>query len=333
MDMLARSTAALELIREDVKTTPLEESSALSERAGCRVSLKLENFQVTGSFKVRGVLAKLRRLSAQELERGIITASTGNHGLACAHAANLLGLGVEIALPEGAPEWRVEALRRTGASIVVRGAECSEAEVWARARAARERKIYVAPYNDTDVVAGQGTIGVELLSQADRVDLVAAAVGGGGLLAGVAAVLKEARPGTRALACLPSNSPAMYESMRAGRIVRTEVLPTLSDATAGNIEDGSITFEMCVEHVDDWVLVTEDEIEDAMRCILDEHDMVIEGAAAVAVAGFLKRAPQLGLNRGSHAVIIVCGGNVSPPRLAGLVLGTDGRSGDQGTGR
>jgi threonine dehydratase len=324
MDMNALSNNAMLLIRDDVKVTSLEESPLLSERAGCRVSLKLENFQVTGSFKPRGVLAKLRRLSPGALSGGIVAASTGNHGLACAHAAGLLGVGAEIALPEGAPEWRVEVLRRTGASISVHGTECSEAETWARREAARTGKVYVSPYNDLEVVAGQGTIGIELRRQTDRVDLVVASVGGGGLLAGVAGALKSGGERTRALGCLPSNSPAMYDSIRAGRIVRSDVLPTLSDATAGNIEAGSITFELCRRHVDDWVLVSEDEIRMAMEIILGGHDMVVEGAAGAAVAGFLKRVPELGLNRDSHAVIIVCGGNVSPVELARIVLPPDG---------
>ncbi|MFH1501500.1 MAG: pyridoxal-phosphate dependent enzyme [Candidatus Eisenbacteria bacterium] len=323
MNLDSMSTAALALIREDVRETPLEESAVLSERAGCRVSLKLENFQVTGSFKIRGVLAKLRALPADELARGVITASTGNHGLACAHAAGLIGFDVEIVLPEGAPEWRREALRRAGAGVVLRGGECEEAEVWARAEAGRRGLVYVPPYNDADVVAGQGTIGIELSRQADRVDLVCASVGGGGLLAGVAGALKGRHGEARALGCLPSNSPAMHDSIAAGRIVRSEVLPTLSDATAGNIEEGAITFDLCRRHVDDWVLVSEDEIRSAMELVLRGHDMMIEGAAGVAVAGFLKHIPKCGLNRDSHAVIIVCGGNVSPAELAGFVLPTE----------
>lgn len=320
MNLGAMSADAERLIREHVRETPLEPSPVLSELTGCEVSLKLENFQVTGSFKARGVLAKLMSTDRNSLSAGVITASTGNHGLACAHAARVLGIDAEIVVSEGVPDWRRSALRKAGVTVTVHGSECGEAEVWARRRGELTGRTYVPPYNDPDIVAGQGTIGMELARQLERVDVVAASVGGGGLLAGVAGALKDRGSAVRALGCLPENSPAMYDSIAAGRIVRSRVEPTLSDATAGNIEDGSMTFELCRRYVDDWVLVSEDEIRHAMEIVYDSHDMVVEGAAGTAVAGFLKRFQQLGLNRSTQAVIIICGGNVSPARLAGIVV-------------
>lgn len=318
--MHERAVAAERLIREHVRETPLERSEALSEAAGCDVRLKLENFQETGSFKVRGALSKMMSMDAAELSRGLITASTGNHGLACAHAASLVGADVEIVLPAGAAGWRVEALRRTGATIHVHGSECTEAEAWARAEAARSGRAYLPPYGDLDILSGHGTISLELIRQSPRIDALSASVGGGGLISGVAGALKDAGRAPVVLGCQPENSPAMYDSIRAGRIVRSEVRPTLSDSTAGNVEDGAVTFGLCRKYVDEWALVSEDDIRGAMELVFDAHHMVVEGAAGVAVAGFLSAARRLGLNRDSLAVIMICGGNVGPSEHAGIVL-------------
>ncbi|MBD3349651.1 MAG: pyridoxal-phosphate dependent enzyme [Candidatus Eisenbacteria bacterium] len=307
-------------IRGHVRETPLEPSPALSDLAGIDVSLKLENFQETGSFKLRGALSKLTSMTDSERERGVITASTGNHGLATAHAARELGMSAEVVVPETVSAWRADALRGLGAAVSVRGAECAEAEAFARDRAARTGRVYVSPYNDIEVVAGQGTIGLELARQCPRADLVAATVGGGGLLAGVAGALKDGGYDGLALGCVPANSPTMYESVRAGLIITTPVLPTLSGSSAGNVEEGAITFDLCRRYVDDWAVVSEDRILDAVRIVYRHHDMVIEGAAGVAVAGLVEFARAAGLNRESRAVIIVCGGNVSPELLARVVL-------------
>lgn len=306
-------------IRPHVRVTPVERSPALSELAGCDVWLKLENLQVTGSFKIRGVLSKFLALDPAELARGAITASTGNHGLASAHASRLLGARIEIVLPEGANPWRVDALRASGADLSFHGSECAESEAWARAEALRTGRLYIPPYSDPLVVAGQGTISLELMREPARMDVLAAAVGGGGLMSGMGAVVKERRAPTRLLGCVPENSPAMYDSVKAGRIVASEVRPTLSDSTAGNIEPGAITFDLCRRYVDDWALVSEEEIRRAVRLVFKEHDMLIEGAAGVAVAGFLGAIDRLELNPDSTAVIIVCGGNVNPDDMRDVV--------------
>jgi len=317
--LFERALAAERLIREHVRETPLEHSPVLSERLGCETFLKLENFQETGSFKLRGVLSKLMSMDEAELGKGIVTASTGNHGLATAHAARLLGLSAEIVVPEGARGFRLDKLIATGVTTSVHGTECAEAESWARAEAERTGRVYVPPYSDIDVVAGQGTVAIELLRQCDSVDLLAATVGGGGLVAGVAGALKDAGLATVALGCLPEASPAMYESVLAGHVVRTEVLPTLSDSSAGNVEEGAITLELCGRYVDEWVLVPERGILDAMRLLCREHDMVVEGAAGVAVCGAMMAGPGLRLNRESRAVVIICGGNVSPSVFADVL--------------
>ena len=311
--------AAEHRIRPHVRATPVTRSGTLSELAGCDVLLKLENLQATGSFKVRGAFSKLLALEDDDLAGGVITASTGNHGLATAYAAGALGARAEIVLPERANPWRLDALRATGAELTFYGEECAEAESWARAEAGRTGRVYLPPYSDPEIVAGQGTICLELLREAARIDAVAVAVGGGGLISGVGCVLKERGLATSVVGCLPENSPVMYDSIKAGRIVTSVIRPTLSDSTAGNIEPGAITFDMCRSYVDDWQLVSEKDIARAMRLVFDEQGMVVEGAAGVAVAGFLSAAGRLGLNQDSTAVIIICGGNIDPADFEEIV--------------
>ena len=306
-------------IRAHVRRTPLVRSERLSAAAGREVYLKLENLQVTGSFKIRGVLNKLLTLTDDERSRGLITASTGNHGLAVAHAAELLGIPARIVVPETADPAKLGRLRTRDVLVEVRGRECAAAEAWARASAEASGMVYVSPYNDLDVVAGQGTIAPELVKELGNVDAVFASVGGGGLIAGVAGFLEGAGAGTHAVGCLPMNSPVMYDSVRAGRIVDSPILPTLSDSTAGGIEPGAVTFDLCQRFVDGWVLVDEPEIRRAMALVLDEHDLTVEGAAGVAVAGLLKSAAAMRDAPGTNAVVIVCGGNVDPLAFADAV--------------
>ena len=312
-------------IRMHIRATPLEPSPALGERSGLDFFLKLENVQRTGSFKVRGVMNRLLTLSPEERARGVITASTGNHGLAVAHGSNLLGIASTVCLPEGVPPHRIDALERLGPEIVVHGSECAETEAFAREEAARRGAVYVPPYNDTKIVGGHGTLAPEIVRELGRVDHVFVAVGGGGLIAGIGGYLKETGAEARVIGCLPANSPVMYDSVRAGRIVESRVLPTLSDATAGGIEPGAITFDLCRKYVDDWVLVEEDEIRAAMKLVFEEHRLVIEGAAGVAVAAFLKTAGSRAAGspvalEGRNAVVLICGGNVDVAAFKKLVF-------------
>jgi threonine dehydratase len=309
MGVTERIREAEERIREYIRQTPLIRSPALSDAAGREVYLKLENLQVTGSFKIRGALNRLLTLGEGERSRGVITASTGNHGLAVAHAAGLFGFRATIVVPETADPAKVGRLSTDRVRVEVRGAECAEAEAWARALAESSGMVYVSPYNDPDVIAGHGTIGPELAREMGSVDALFASVGGGGLIAGVAGFLAGAG-GTHAVGCLPKNSPVMYDSVKAGRIVDSPILPTLSDSTAGGIEPGAITLELCRRLVDDWVLVDEAEIRRAMALVRGEHDLAIEGAAGVAVAGLIKSASALRDAPGANAVVIICGGNI-----------------------
>lgn len=319
--MITRATLAGEVllaearIRPYIRETPLAESLALSELAGGRALLKLENLQHTGSFKARGALNVLLALPPEVLARGVVAASSGNHGAAVAFAARALGARALVFVPQGASPVKLAAMRRLGAEVVAHGDDTLDAEVFARAYAAERGMAYVSPYNDLLVVAGQGTVGVEIARQVERLDAVVVAVGGGGLIAGVAAHLRAAWPGVRVIGAQPANSAVLAESVRAGRIVELPSLPTLSDGTAGGIEPGAITFELCQALVDEYVLVDEAQIASAMRLMVEAEHMLVEGAAGVAVAAYLAAA-QL---RGQVVGVVVCGANVSPATLRSVL--------------
>ena len=290
-----------------VAETPLQRSEAWGEEAGASVFFKLENLAPSGSFKVRGAFAKLLSLPTAVLGRGVVAASTGNHGAAVAYALSKLDATGLIFVPEGASEIKIGRIRDFGGEVRFAGKESGETERLARAYAEERDLTYISPYNDWDVVAGQGTIGREISASLPTVDIIVASLGGGGLIGGIGAYLKSARPQTRIVAASPRNSAAMIASLRAGRIVEVAHLPTLSDGTAGGVEPGAITFELCRGVVDECVLVDEDEIAASMERFAASEDMAVEGAAGVALAAL----------RHIHAddatvAVVICGGNVEP---------------------
>ena len=194
-----------------------------------------------------------------------------------------------------------------GATIRFHGTDCDQTEAYARRQAEKAGRVYISPYNDPFVIGGQGTIGLELVEQLPQVDCILASVGGGGLIGGIAGAVKAVQENTVIVGCLPANAPAMAASVAAGRILDVPMQETLSDGTAGGIEPGAITFDACRSLVDHWQLVTEAEIRSAMIRVFDSHRLVIEGAAAVAVAGFLKMAARL---RGKTVAVVICGRNI-----------------------
>lgn len=291
-------------IAPHIRHTPVEYSHSLSEVSSAEVYLKLENVQATGSFKLRGATNALMALGAGT--RGVVAASSGNHGMAVAHAARVTGLYAVIFVPEGASPSKIQAVEALGAEIRRVEGDPVLAETTAREHAEQNGLPYISPYNDPRVVAGQGTIGVELASDLDRIDVFFASLGGGGMIGGAGGYLKGAR-GTRVVACSPVNSAVMHESLLAGQILDLPSLPTLSDGTAGGVEADSITFDLCREIVDDSLTVSEDEIRVAMRLIIGRHHTLIEGSAAVAVAGFLQSAERWA---GQTVAIVLCGANI-----------------------
>lgn len=306
---------AAERIRPHVAETPLLPSPLLSEATGAQLFLKLENRQHTGSFKLRGATNKLLCLTASERAAGVITASTGNHGLAVAHAASRLGVAAAIFMPESASPRKVAALRDFPVELRFVPGDAVNAELAARRAAEESGRVFVSPYNDPEVVAGQGSVAVEMLTQQPDLDTIFVAVGGGGLIGGIGSYLKDlpgfGKPGSsspiRVIGCLPQNSPVMLASVRAGRIVEMDGLPTLSDGTAGGIEPKAITFDICRAVVDEWMTVSEEEIAAAMRLVYSETGEVIEGAAGVAVAALLQSGQRCA---GKSVGVVICGGNI-----------------------
>ena len=298
---------ARERIQPHLRETYLQRSDWLSDRCDAEVYLKLENLQVTGSFKARGAANKLLTLSPKERARGVVTASTGNHGAAVAQAGRALGCPVLVFCPQDADQSKVAAIVRRGANVRYHGHDCVEVERLARRHAEEEALTYIPPYNDPQVIAGQGTIGAELLDQMPDVDAVFASVGGGGLIGGIAAYLKAAKPSVKVVGCTPENSQVMLQSVAAGEVLDLPSQPTLSDGTAGGLEDETMTFPLCRDLVDEWLTVDEPEIASALRGVLNQEHLLVEGAAAVSVAAYLRVAEQY---RGQRVAIVVCGGNI-----------------------
>jgi threonine dehydratase len=305
-------------IAGSVRRTDVERSPWLEEGNG-EVLLKLENFQVTGSFKARGALNKLLALPATERTRGVVAASSGNHGAAVAWAAGSLEIPARVFVPTYADPGKIAAIEERGATVEMHGDDCVDTEIHARALARSESLTYISPYNDPDVVAGQGTIAVELHEQCGPLDAVFVAVGGGGMIGGIGAWMKAVHPATEIIACSPAHSPAMHAAMAAGELVEAPCLETLSDATAGGIEEGALTLALCQAVVDRSVLVNEAAIAAAMKGVLAHHHMLIEGAAGVAVAGYLQIADAY---RNKRVAIILCGANIGLEKLQTTLLGT-----------
>ena len=303
-------------IADYVRETPLEHSPYFSEACGANVWLKLENQQLTGSFKLRGAVNKLLSLDDAQRARGCVTASSGNHGAAVAWAMARLGARGVVFVPEHTSTAKVDAIRRAGAEIRFHGTDGLDTENFARDYARDNDLTFLSPYNDWSVIAGQGTCGFEIAKQLPEVDAVFVAVGGGGLVSGVGTFLKAVNPAVEIVSCQPAASPVMTESVRAGRIIDMPSEATLSDGTAGGIEAGAVTFEQCRKVVDRYVVVDEDEIAHAMREFVDAQHQLLEGAAGVALAGLLKARDGFA---GKNVVVIICGGNISRATLKDLL--------------
>lgn len=308
LDILTEVLRAEQRIRPHIRETPLDYSAALSSLARCHAHVKLENVQYTGSFKVRGALNKLLSLTPEQRAQGVVTASSGNHGAGVAYGLHKLGIQGTVFVPEHASATKVEAIKRLGAQVRLYGADSALTEAFAREYARSKGMIYISPYNDPQVIGGQGTIAVELARQIERIDTVFVALGGGGLISGIASYLKALSDHLHVVGCSPHNSPVMIESLKAQHIIEMQSLPTLSDGTAGGVEPDAITFPLCQQLVDAYALVAEEEIKDAMRLFMETQHMLIEGAAAVALAAFLQQREQL---QGQNVVIIICGANIS----------------------
>jgi threonine dehydratase len=306
-DLFRRIAEAAAGMRPQVAVTPLYSSAGLSELAGADVFLKAEHVQPTGSFKVRGAVNKLRCLDAAARSAGVVTASSGNHGLAVARAAAYLGVSLTVYVAQTASPVKIAAIRAFGASLETVAGPGLEAELLARERAETTGRVYVSPYNDLDVIAGQGTIGLELVEQQPDLDAVFVSVGGGGLISGIGTVLKKLSPRTLVVGVWPENSPCLLRALEAGEIVDVEESETISDGTAGAVEAGSVTLPIAHDVVDETLTVSEAEIAAAMHHVAAAERWIIEGAAGVAVAGLLKSARRY---RGKRLAAVICGRNI-----------------------
>jgi len=316
--------SARQRIQEHVYLSPCARSETLSRLSGCHAWLKLENLQMTGAYKERGALNKLIRLSAEERGRGLIAASAGNHAQAVAYHAGRMGVPVTIVMPEGTPLLKVANTRSHGAKVVLSGTNYDEAYAEARRLEAAEQRTFVHPFDDLDVIAGQGTVGLEVLEQVPDLDAVLVPVGGGGLVSGIAAAVKALRPAARIIGVETEVLPSMLASLEERRLVTIEPATTLADGIAVK-RPGELTFAHVQKLVDEIVTVSEEEIASAILYLLEKEKAVVEGAGAVGVAALLNHKVRL---EGQRVVSIVSGGNIDVNVIARVIergLVRDGR--------
>jgi len=313
-DLKESCQTAYNNIKKHIVKTPLFYSENLSSISDSNVFLKLENFQHTGSFKLRGAMNKILNLPDKSLS--VVAASSGNHGAAVAYSLRNLKMKGLVYVPENAVPSKVELIKKYGVEVRYSGNDCLIAESSAISYAEENNLSFVSPYNDIDVISGQGTIGVEMINQMKDLDVVFITVGGGGLISGVGGYLKSINSNIKIIGCSPENSPVMKISLNKGKIIEFESLPTLSEGSAGGIERDSITYNFCEEFIDDFYLVSEEEIVENIKFFIANEKLLIEGAAAVSVAGFLKNKK---LFKGMNVGIVICGGNIGNDTLKSIL--------------
>jgi len=308
---------ARERIASLARRTPLVHSPFLSERIGASAYLKLENLQETGSFKIRGAANRMLTLTADQRSRGVMAISTGNHGRAVSYVAGRLGVKALICIPEGTPSNKVEGIKRMGGEVLVSGGTYDEAEDEAFRLEKEKGLTMVNPYDDPYTIAGQGTIGLELLEDLPEIDMVFVPVGGGGLISGIALALKCASSDIRVVGVSMDRAPVMYHSLKASAPIRMEQEESLADALVGGIGlENRYSFRMVQEYVDDFVLVSETEIAEAMVFALERHHLLVEGGAAVGLAAVLRGRLE---DAGDNVAVVLSGSNVEVPLLLRLV--------------
>jgi threonine dehydratase len=317
--------AALGRIRDRIYLSPCARSETFSKLTGTQAYLKLENLQMTGAYKERGALNKLLLLPAADRERGLITASAGNHAQAVAYHAGRLGVAATIVMPEATPIMKVANTRSHGARVVLHGANYDEAYAEARRLEQAERLTFVHPFDDADVIAGQGTLGLEVLGQEPETDAIVVPIGGGGLASGVGVALKALRPKARLVGVETEVLPSMLQAVEAGKPVTLDPANTIADGIAVK-RAGDLTLEHVRRYVDEIVTVSEEEIASAILYLLEREKAVVEGAGAVGVAALMQRKIH-GLE-GKRVVAIVSGGNIDVNLVARVIergLVKDGR--------
>jgi threonine dehydratase len=325
MVSLSDVQAALGRIRDRIYLSPCARSETLSKLTGTDAWLKLENLQMTGAYKERGALNKLLVMSVADRERGLIAASAGNHAQAVAYHAGRLGLKATIVMPEATPIMKVANTRAHGARVVLHGANYDEAYAEARRLEQLERLTFIHPFDDPEVIAGQGTIALEVLSQEPGTDAIVVPIGGGGLVAGIAAAAKAMRPSVKVIGVETEVLPCMLQAVEAGHPVTLDPSNTIADGIAVK-RAGDLTLQHVKTLVDDIVTVSEEEIASAILYLLEREKTVVEGAGAVSIAALMQRKIR-GLE-GKRVVSVISGGNIDVNLVARVIergLVKDGR--------
>jgi len=310
---LADVRAAAERLRGEVVDTPCLHSRTLSAIAGCEVALKFENHQFTASFKERGALNKMAQLSAAERDSGVLAVSAGNHAQGVAYHAQRMGVPATIVMPRFAPAVKVENTRRFGATVVLEGDTFDDARARGLALAAERGLTVVHPYDDLAVAAGQGTIALEMLAAQPQLDTLVVAIGGGGLISGMATAAKALRPGLQVIGVQTERFPAVWNALHGEQ--RESGQATIADGIAVK-SPGALTLPLIRERVDDVLLVGEDDIEQAILMLLEIEKTVVEGAGAVGLAALLKHSERFA---GRRVGLVLSGGNIEPLVLAEIV--------------
>ena len=295
-----------------VRRTPFERSQLLSELTGGEVYLKLENRQLTGSFKIRGASNRIALLTPDERRRGVVAASSGNHAQGVAYAARQLGVRAAIVVPGNTPKMKRDAIRALGADLTVHGNEYMDAERLAQNMSREGGMPFLRPYNAPDLIAGQGTVGLEMVEDGPELDAVLVPVSGGGLISGVSTVIKAASK-AEVIGVQTIASPVMHESIKAGKIVDIPMYDTVAEGLHGGIEQGSVTFPICQKLVDDWIDVKEATIVDALRFMLLRQHEVIEGSGAVGVAALMENPKRF---KNKRVGVVISGGNIDEDLLS-----------------
>jgi threonine dehydratase len=291
------------------KPTPLNRSKFLSELCSADVFLKLENLQVTHSFKIRGVINKLMNLSSEEKAIGVVTASAGNHGQAVAFGAQKLGFPAKIVVPVNTPKIKVDGIKQWGADLLLFGENYPEAEKKAKELAIQEGRLYISSYNDELIVAGHGTIGLEILQALPNVDVAIVPVGGGGLISGISIAIKTQKPNVQVIGVQSEAVPIMYESLKAGKIVppNRHEPNTIAEGLSGGIEKGSTTFTIAQQYVDEVMLVKEETIRRAVYLLWKNEKQVVEGSGVAGVSMLLENNDSF---IDQSVAVVVTGGNI-----------------------
>lgn len=309
---------AQKTIAQYAKHTPLCRSEFLSQLCKANIYLKLDNLQPTHSFKVRGVMNKLLNLTVEEKNKGVVTASAGNHGQAVAFGAKELDFSAKVVVPTNTPKVKIEGIKRFGADLILFGENYPEAEAEAKRIAAEQSRLYISPYNDEKIVAGHGTAGLEILQDQPEIDTVVVPVGGGGLISGISIAIKSLKPNAQVIGVQSQAVPIMYESLKAGRIIppHRHEATTVAEGLSGGIEKDSITFNIAQEYVNKVILVKEATIRKAVYLLCKNEGQVVEGSGVAGVAMLLENSNDF---TGHSVALEVTGGNIDQTLLRTII--------------